>query len=224
MCDGLDNNCNGVIDELEEGRTWNDMCGGAPFHGSFKCELGVCEIDSCESGWTRFPASTPAVDGCGCRLDDADKTVGKNNTCPDVTDKGTIRDSSFQAITIEGTLHSTTDEDWYSFKTEDYSEPKLANSYRVNIKFTANPADEYLFDVIRVGSSGSPCSVAAKTRLTSYDWCGKQGASGADDVQTSDYRLRVYRAPSASSTCSTYKIRVQNGGTGSCPAADACGA
>jgi len=160
-------------------------------------------------------------------VDPADLTPTKNDTCATATITETLKDSPASSVTIGGTLHSLADEDWYGFEAVDVAQAAGANSFRVNIEFlaTGNPSNEFLFDVTR-GELGLACSStgAAKTKLTNYDWCAKQGNEGADANQTRPFRLRVYRNPAATPTCNQYRIRISNGGTGACPAPNACGA
>ncbi len=230
ICDGADNNCNGSVDMDEPGMTGNDLCaaGSAPPHSGFTCVGGKCELAGCDPGWARYPANLPVTAGCACPVDTGDVDPATNGECTTATSVGDLPDEGGSPLLIEGTLHSDTDEDWYAINAVDKNQVPAFNTYRVHIEFlqpNGNPGDEYLFDVIR-GTVAEPCS-AAKTSLTSYDWCADSTttpAQPADDDQGAPYRLRVYRNPAATGTCNAYKIRVTNGGSGACPAADACGA
>lgn len=226
ICDGKDNDCNGFVDMDEPGLTGNDLCAGgaAPPHSGFACVNGKCELSGCEDGWAKYPPTLPVTAGCACKVDAADIDSASNNQCTAATDKGELPDEGSTPVVLEGTLHSDTDEDWYAIRAVDKNQVPNFNTYRVNIEFmppNGNPGNEFLFDVIR-GTDGDPCT-AAKTGLTSYDWCADSSSSPADDDQSAPYRVRVYRNPTATGTCSNYKIRVSNGGAGACPAADACG-
>jgi len=229
ICDDIDNNCNGFVDMDEPGVTGNDLCasGSAPPHSGFTCVDGQCELAGCEPGWARYPESLPVTAGCACAVDDGDVDPASNDTCDEATDLGELPDASGSPLLIQGTLSSDTDVDWYAINTVDTDQVPAFNTYRVHIEFLApdgNPGNEYLFDVVR-GTAGDPCS-GGKTSLTSYDWCADSTSNPsepADDDQSAPYRLKVYRAGGVTGTCNPYKIRVTNGGTGACPAADACG-
>lgn len=228
ICDGIDNNCNGMTDMDEPGVTGNDLCSGgsSPPHSGFTCVNGQCELAGCEPGWARYPPSLPVTAGCACKVDDTDVDPQSNEACPEATDLGSLPDQGGTPVLIEGTLHSDTDVDWYAIQTVDTNQVPSFNTYRVHVEFLepdGNPGDEYRFDVIR--GSGDPCS-GEKTSLTSYDWCADSTTNPsqpADDDQSAPYRLKVYRNPAVTGTCNGYKIRVTNGGSGACPAADACG-
>lgn len=230
ICDGKDNNCNGDIDMDESGVTGNDLCAGgsAPPHSGFTCVAGKCDLAGCEPGWERYPPNLPVTAGCACPVDAADIDPASNDTCETATSLGDLPDQGGTPLLIEGTLHSDSDVDWYAINTVDTDQVPAFNTYRVHVEFlqpNGNPADEYLFDVVR-GTTAEPCS-AAKTTLTSYDWCADSTTDPtkpSDDDQSAPLRIKVYRNPAASGTCNSYKVRVTNGGTGACPPADACGA
>ena len=229
ICDGKDNNCNGMTDMDEPGVTGNDLCSGgsSPPHSGFTCVNGDCELAGCEPGWARYPTSLPVTAGCACAVDATDVDPQSNETCAEATDLGSLPDEGGSPLLIEGTLHSDTDVDWYAIETVDSNQVPSFNTYRVHIEFLdldGNPGDEFRFDVYR-GSSADPCT-GEKTSLTSYDWCADSTTNTsepANDDQGAPYRLKVYRNPSVTGTCNEYRIRVSNGGTGACPAADACG-
>ena len=232
MCDGKDNDCNGYTDMEEPGATGNQLCAGgaAPPHSGFACNAGKCELAGCEDGWARYPASLPITAGCSCKTDAADTPPNANETCALAADVGSVDDASGTPLLVQGSLSSETDEDWYTLTAEDTNQVPNFNTFRVHVEFLApdgNPGEEFLFDLLRA-SVADPCpATGAKTGLLSYDWCADSvtdPAVPADADQSSLFQLRVYRKPGTSGTCNLYKIRVTNGGSGACPAADACGA
>ncbi len=160
---------------------------------------------------------------------DPDETPGhSNDDCSVATDMGTIADVGSSPLVLKGELSTESDVDWFAFVASDTLETPAHNSYRVHVAFApdGNVGDEFRFDVARA-PSGPPCAAAAKSSLTTYDWCADSTpapAKPSDAESTAPYRVRVYRnAAVPARTCNQYKIEVRNGGTGQCPAADACG-
>jgi hypothetical protein len=230
ICDGIDNNCNGALDLDEPGVTGNDLCAGgsAPPHSSFTCVGGECELSGCDPGWARYPTTLPVTAGCACAIDESDIAPASNDLCTAAISLGDLPDVNGTPLLLEGSLSGDTDEDWYSLNSVDVDQVPAANSYRVHVEFLSpdgNPADEFLFDVIR-GTAATTCDDSElKPTLTTYDWCAdsSDAASKSDDDQSAPMRIRVYRNPAATGTCKLYKIRVTNGGSGACPPDDGCG-
>ncbi|MBI5536318.1 MAG: hypothetical protein HY898_26595 [Deltaproteobacteria bacterium] len=232
ICDNKDNNCNGFTDMDEPGITGNQLCssGQAPPHSGFTCAAGECQLAGCEPGWTKYPPSTPASEGCNCAIDPPDITATKNDECANATDKGSLSDVGSTPVTIQGTLATDSDVDWYGIVMKDQNEVPIPNSYRVHVEFVAadgNPGDQYRFDIVRTDGK-TPCDTAGlKTELTSYDWCADvttDPTKPGNADSTATYRIRVFRKAGAAGDCKPYKLKLSNGGgTGSCPADDGCG-
>jgi hypothetical protein len=227
-CDGVDNNCNGLIDSQDTTVTATDLCAGdagAP-HASFTCASAKCTLGGCEPGWSKYPATLPDSAGCPCAVDKTDVAPATDNDCSKAQAQGSLSDVGAAPLSFKGTLSSDTDVDWFAFETTDSKQDVLKNTYRIHIEFSSNPGDEFQFDVLR-GPAGTQCQGTAKSALTSYDWCADSpgGSKGAADADCSgSYRVKVSRKPGATGTCSQYAITVTSGASGACPAADACGA
>jgi len=159
-----------------------------------------------------------------------------NDTCAKATSAGSVTDANTTALTLKGTLHSDSDQDWWKFDTVDAAEG-TTNSYHIRIVFSAPASNsEFEFDVIR----GDTCSVpdVKHSKLTSYDWCvdgtgtvgGKTvgekscGATAAIHCgpHSKPYYVRVRRKAGAAGTCSQYTLTVTAKGGGTCDFTQAC--
>jgi hypothetical protein len=227
ICDGADNDCNGTKDD----GTPAALCGTAPPHATWTCNVGVCEVEACEDGWSQFPPGNPSA-GCTCQTD----TGEPNDTCATPKASGSVSDANTTALTLSGHLSSSSDVDWFQFDTVD-SDEGTTNSYHIKIVFSA-PAtnNEFIFDVVRGAVCGTPD--AKHSDLTSYDWCvDGTGTVGGNTVGESScgptapihcgphgkpYFIRVKRKPGATPTCDEYKLTVTAKGGGSCDFTQAC--
>ncbi len=95
-CDGVDNDCNGVVDDgidvasdlVNCGRCGN-ACVGQPNRG-LACVEGACVLGDCDGGFV--DANGRADDGCeyACTPTGAEVCDGADNDCDTATDEGTL--------------------------------------------------------------------------------------------------------------------------------------
>ena len=228
ICDGLDNDCNGEIDEGEA----VSSCGSVA-HGTVICD-GGCIISECEA--TFFDIDESYVNGCECELED-NEVVGQ--LCDSAENLGNLPDSGDSEI-VEGKIVPAGDSDWYKFQALDGQDPQGCDTFHVSAWFEENPMwgpdpsqVEFVFDVFRSSCAGAdnicvgstvfddfvdfhddkqqgypngggecPCKPYGDTTSISEHECADQ---------TSWYFVRVYRHPEAPVTCNTYKIVIGNG-------------
>lgn len=239
VCDGADDNCDGVVDGNANGSPVpiSQLCPAAPPpNATWTCDKtkGEC-LPQCNPGWSAYPTTLPASAGCPCQVDSTEP----NDTCATAAAVGTVSDADTTALTITGHLSSDTDEDWYTFNTVDTDEV-TTNSYHIKIVFTAPVTNnEFVFDVIRGNQCAAPD--AAHSNLTSYDWCvdgtGKDASGNTIGEaacgitapihcgpHSKPYLIRVHRAAGAKGTCTAYTLAITAKGGGACDFSQATGA
>ncbi|MBU1220225.1 hypothetical protein KKF34_10135 [Myxococcota bacterium] len=88
LCDGIDNNCDGNVDETFDFDNDPNNCGGCSnvcvfLHGAGACENSQCTIGYCTGGY--LDADGDPDNGCECRLDTVEGatpcTEGTTGTC-----------------------------------------------------------------------------------------------------------------------------------------------
>ncbi len=239
VCDGADDNCDGVVDGNANGSAppISQLCPAAtPPHSTWTCDKtkGAC-IPQCDAGWEAYPATLPPSAGCICQ----DDSTEPNNTCASASAAGTVSDADTTALTISGRLSSDSDEDWYKVDTVDTDEGST-NSYHIQIKFTAPVGNtEFVFDVIRGDQCATPD--AAHSNLATYDWCvdgngtdssGKTIGEATCGItapihcgpHTKSYLIRVHRAATATGSCKPYTLAITAKGGGTCDFSQSSGA
>jgi len=179
ICNGLDDNCVGGVDE-------GTLCPLTANVTATACAgINGCIITGCNTGFGDLDGIYE--NGCECVPDMHEP----NDACASPT--------IFPLITppfsgyYEGWISTLSDEDWWLLPVVDNG------AFDVNIYFTNNPGNEFVFDVYY-----GDCANAEVTGVTSFH----DPDTGGDD--TKDIIIRIYRDPAATPTCNVYGINIDN--------------
>jgi hypothetical protein len=232
-CNGVDDDCNGKIDDGKP----NDLCspiGGPPPNAVWACSTATtpptCQLGACAAGWSDYPAKSNPATGCACKVDAAEP----NDTCAKPTNLGTVSDATATAVVAAGTLSGDADVDVFVFTaTNTVTLASGPNGFHVGINFDAagNPGGEFVFDVVH-GGTCTDTAASNHAALTSYTWCvdgsatvggairgeapcGATGIAHCSD-HSSAYYVHVRRKPGAPPTCNGYKINITAKGGAAC--------
>jgi len=141
ICNNVDDNCNGTIDEGA-----SDACiASAPPNALVGCVAGACAILKCAGGWTN-PNGLYA-DGCECSAADAWEP---NDTCGAASEPiGAVSDVGTE-YDIIGRVADTTDEDWFKIYAKDLADSGYGacDHFNLHAEFTQNPGG-IAFDIYR---------------------------------------------------------------------------
>lgn len=183
ICDGIDNDCDGTLD--------NVICTPTANAKSAGCNFGNCEIESCFSGW--YDANHIYSDGCECREDQIDQ-AGLGQICAAAANLGTLLDDGFSNIQFTGNLLPEEDVDWYYVVLSDAND-----ALNARFEFISNPGLQYRMYVVR--TSCSPDGVVCGEYWT-------ESPAGRDD--TDQYFIKVFRQPSIDVTCASYTLQIRS--------------
>ncbi len=161
VCDLVDNDCNGKVDDGSA-----DANCGAIAGGTSKCVDGQCAVGTCYKG--EYDVD-PTVAGCECKS--LSNTGNLGLFCGNAIDLGVLPDGS-ATIQKAGQILPGEGGDWYKFNATDApdigtSDGGNCDQYDVRISFMLNPGDLFVFDVYR-GSCGSGDQVCSAE--TKHDW------------------------------------------------------
>ncbi|MCO4761096.1 MAG: hypothetical protein KC502_06300, partial [Myxococcales bacterium] len=145
ICNGKDENCNGVLDEgadiwCEEGK-----------NAQAKCIGGKCKIYACNTDYVDLNGL--GSDGCECLDTDGWEP---NNACNQATtlDTNLADTGGYRYVTAR--LISYTDQDWYKFRAVDNTDSGTAvcDRFNVRVRFVQNPSNGLRFEIYRGACPG----------------------------------------------------------------------
>ena len=227
LCNAVDDNCNGEIDEGENA----SMCPQVA-HGEAGCIQGTCQLLDCEEGWS--DADGDQLNGCECPAGTLESGgVGGGQSCLEPMDLGAVTDAG-SVLEVTDNIAPTGDEDWYMFTALDGADPDGCDTFHVRVELVHNPQNQFAFDVFAGGCEASkeickqvthfsdtthlsevvdgapvgecPCTDVPDTDVSSTT----DGVQKCGD-QTMVFRVRVYRREGFADSCAAYTLRVRNG-------------
>jgi hypothetical protein len=227
ICDGLDNNCNGLTDEENP----VIMCPPGDEVVTTEGSFGNCVVATCSQSWGDLDEDFS--NGCECAPDWRDDPP--NDQCTDSFSLGTLRDDTGDWVTVIGRLSTPNDVDFYSFYAQDlnlWDATETFDQFNPSFEFTSNPGSEFAMKIY----SGSPsCDRyiginTGTSNVTLYgtppqyrcnwsegDLCSSQAecAGGQCLLFSNDdsdyYYVEVYRGTGRTPTCSEYELSIRLG-------------
>ncbi len=222
QCNGLDDDCNTLVDEGSPAALCGSLNNAYPI-----CQAGACTLASCYQHW--YNLDNLWENGCECENDQWDKQLIGNN-CANAVSLGSFPDSGKEQF-VTGRLVPGEDEDWFTFDAPDSSDT-ACDSYNVKISLV-NGSDFYALTILRDGcdmvdnvfcqntdlmevrndyftdgEGECPCSTLEGPAGTGHK--GKPGGNFCTD-NGAKYFVRVVRKTGVAAGCQDYQIRVSNG-------------
>ncbi|MCA9536047.1 MAG: hypothetical protein KC593_20310 [Myxococcales bacterium] len=206
ICDGLDQDCNGVNDN----GSISSLCpNGSNVSSTICAGAGGCQIMNCAPN--TFNADNVYGNGCEC----ADTETSSDNSCTNGVNDFNPAIGATQ--TRDGIIWGAGDSDWYQAVI-----PAGLNS-GIRIEFSSNPGNALRFDLNQTGCSTAPdCSGSngyTGLQLSTRHNClanirpGDPGTdiyNGCNSTAARTYYIRVYRG-TGSATCIPYTLQVRAG-------------
>jgi hypothetical protein len=207
ICDGLDNNCNGQIDEMNPTPACTSQNPNAMFVSAWACNGGVCQIASCTSGHADIDQAQG--NGCECVTDAYSQACNTASTVS-VPAGGTVN--------MVGKIESANGSDFLTFNFV-VSAPGAA--YHPKIQLVDSQGGQYAMDVMLDCNNAAGCSTTGnvnnETGIQATIWeqnynAYTPGAGCCTDntPRVSSVTVRVYRKFMDQPTCASYTVTATN--------------
>ncbi len=226
-CNLIDDDCSGTADD----GNITAMCPAPDNTTATTCVNGACAVLTCSPGYGDFDESFAT--GCECDPDgnEADNTCSTANNLGEVHDNNTSDDK-----VVTGRLSALGDVDYFVVQAVDDQYTSPVENFHVDVRFTSNPDQEFVFDVWR--STGSACAGGITcvdipgTATDYFSWytdfqgnpCGSTSCAWGElncitsrtgnapecTDNTAYFVVAVKRAGSAIPTCNPYTLRITN--------------
>ncbi len=192
VCDGLDNDCNSVVDDPSS----PDLCPPAPNVASATCAAATCQVVSCDSTW--HDLNGVHADGCECQEDSNDQG-GLGAACNGAVDLGSLPDDGTTVIQVTGNFVPSGDSDWYRVVMLDTNDTQ-----HMVIQFASNPGNQFRIATLFAGICGGTDVCSGLTPLQFV----YEGFQGQNDSRT--FYIQVIRDPAAPPTCIEYTLEIRS--------------
>jgi hypothetical protein len=169
VCNGLDDDCSGKIDDGPDFFLCSDDL-GAPQVNSVSCVKGSCVASECILGW--HDMNLDVSDGCECSQDAVEEVT---LSCDSALDMKTLADGQPGSTVVVSGNEPAGDGDWYRFLAQDTDEGQT-DTFHVRVRFLDNPNDSYVFDAY-----WGACKDALQicTAMTDVEWFTDFSTPGA---------------------------------------------
>jgi len=223
ICDGLDNDCDMLVDLDDEPA---EVLCNAPTNTTPTCDTGVCLFD-CTGDW--YDVDQDMSNGCEC---EAQPTVAMGDSCANAIDLGNLTDSMADSITVTGNAPTAGRSTWYVFTGVDDLDTN-GDEYHIDGRFTTNPGTAYEMAVYHGGCPTDGGSELTPSETDAFDWytdfnytttgctlmspCGEGNCTNTPSTSTnicnddtSLFYVQVKRTDGQAS-CETYDLQLSNG-------------
>jgi hypothetical protein len=214
VCDNLDNDCNGAVDDIPNiTAACTTQNPNAAHVASWACGAGACTLQACVPGFADINGAL--ADGCECAGD------AYSNSC--AAPSSVSVPTSANPVTVTGLIESAGGSDYFQF---NFTVTAVGADWHPKIQLTNSAGGQYAIDVLSscgvyaVGDNGEDGQGSDVWEMVYDDVAPGQYVFGSDPLTSccsdsvaprpSSMLVRVYRVNADAPTCSLYTIQATN--------------
>jgi hypothetical protein len=207
VCDAVDNDCDGVVDDLNANAACAQQFSMAGGVASWSCG-GTCEITACTSGQSNIDGAIG--NGCECATDLYAQACGNSGTA--AVPKGGV-------TTMSGKIESANGSDWLTF---NFNASAVGQAYSPKVELTNSAGNQYAMDVmVNCAGQAQGCSTTGgannENGINVNVWEQKYnqyipgpGCCSDNTPRVTSVKVRVYRRFADAPTCTSYVVTATN--------------
>jgi hypothetical protein len=207
ICNTLDDNCNGSVDEMNPTTACSSQNPGAGNVSQWACTGGACQITTCTSGYANINGAQG--DGCECSTDVYAQSCNV---------AGSVSVPLGGSVTMTGKIESAAGSDWLTF---NFSASALGQAFHPKVSLTDSGSGQYAMDVmVNCAGSAQGCSttggannesgISVTTWEQTYAYVPGAGCCSDNTPRVTSVRVRAYRKFGDTPTCVSYTITATN--------------
>jgi hypothetical protein len=206
ICDSVDNNCNGQVDEMNPTPACTSQNPNAQFVQTWSCVSGTCQITACQFGHADI--NTAPGDGCECTTDSWSNACGV---------AGSLSVPLGGSVDMIGKIESANGSDWVTF---NFTVNGLGQAYHPKVQLVDSAGGQYAMDVMVNCNSAAGCSttgggnnesgINVNVWEQSYSYTPGDGCCSDNTPRQSSVRVRIFRKNGDTPTCASYKVTATN--------------
>jgi hypothetical protein len=206
ICDSVDNNCNGQVDEMNPTPACTSQNPNAQFVQTWSCVSGTCQITACQFGHADI--NTAPGDGCECTTDSWSNSCGV---------AGSLSVPLGGSVDMIGKIESANGSDWVTF---NFTVNGLGQAYHPKVQLVDSAGGQYAMDVMVNCNSAAGCSttgggnnesgINVNVWEQSYSYTPGDGCCSDNTPRQSSVRVRIFRKNGDTPTCASYKVTATN--------------
>ncbi len=207
ICDNLDNDCDGQLDETDPNVTCPAQNPGAGGVSTWTCPIGTCTVTSCQAGRANIDGN--AGNGCECLTD----TYA--NTCVAATSTNVAVGVT---TTLSGKIETANGSDWVQVT---FADRPIGQPYHPKVELTVNPGGQYAMDVLTSCTTIAACSTTGTTpnengsnvlvwEQFENKYVPGPGCCSDNTPHVTSVFVRIYRKFGDAPTCDQYTVTATN--------------
>ena len=202
LCNNLDDNCNGQVDEMNPNPACTQQNPNAQYVQAWQCGGGACGISLCQAGHADIDGAPG--NGCECSSD------SYQNDCNLAGSQSVIKGAT---VTMKGKIESASGSDYLKLA---FTAPAMPNPYHPKVVLADSAGGQYAMDILtdcNTVANGQNNETGKNIDTWEQNYNGYQFGAGCcsdNTTRIASVVVRVYRKFGDAPSCVDYTVTATN--------------